>query len=141
MELTVIRHCREQFGVLIQRLDHRVIGGSQSTMFLLLGTGQVAHQFCGKFWMGAVTRHRQAPPTEGGGMAAGLAAAGQGSDPDLVFYGTVLALYQGPDIRPVTHEQRISRLEYATTFFLGVVEYATRGDVSHPAFRQAQRRS
>ncbi|MCY1188143.1 hypothetical protein D9M73_292110 [compost metagenome] len=74
-------------------------------------------------------------------MAAGLAAAGQGSDPDLVFYGTVLALHQSPDIRPVTHEQRISRLEYTPAFFLGVIEYAPRGDVSYPTFRQGQSRS
>ncbi len=74
-------------------------------------------------------------------MAAGLAAAGQGSDPDLVFYGTVLTLDQSPDIRPVTHKQRIARLEYATPFFLGVIEYATRGDVAYPAFRQGQSRS
>src|SRR5690606_36824259 len=107
-------------------------------MFLLPGTGQVGHQFCGKFWMGAVTRYRQAPATEGGGMGAGHAASGQGSDADFIFYGTILALYQGPDIRPVTHEQRISRLEYASSFFLGVVEDATRGDVSYPAFRQGQ---
>jgi len=90
-------------------------------MFLLPGTGQVGHQFCGKFWMGAVTRYRQAPATEGGGMAAGHAASGQGRDADFIFYCTILALYQGLDIRPVTHEQRISRLEYATSFFLGVV--------------------
>eukprot|EP01137_Pigoraptor_chileana_P021739 Opistho-2@85809 len=110
-------------------------------MFLLLGTGQIAHQFGGKFGMCAVARYRKAPTTEGGGMVAGLAAAGQGSDPDFVFYGTVLALHQGPDIRPVAHEQRITRLEYATAFFLGVIEHATRGDVSHPAFRQRQSRS
>src|SRR5450830_50307 len=141
VELTVVRHCREQFGILIQRLDNRVIGAYQGTMFLLLSTGQVANQLCSEFWMSAVSRYRQAPATESGCMGAGHASSGQGSDPDLVFYDTVLALHQGPDIRPVTHEQRISRLEYATSFFLGVVEYAARGDVAYPAFRQGQSRS
>ncbi|MNO97598.1 hypothetical protein D3C76_893140 [compost metagenome] len=139
--MTVVRHGREQLGILVQRLDHRVVGTHQGAVFLLLGAAQVAHQLCGELGVGAVARHRQAPATEGGRMGARLAAAGQGSDADLVLHDAVLALHQGPDIRPVTHEQRISRLEYTPAFFLGVIEYAPRGDVSYPTFRQGQSRS
>src|SRR5450830_676900 len=71
VELTVVRHRREQFGILIQQLDNRVIGAYQGAMFLRLSTGQVANQLCSEFWMGAVFFFNDAAATESGCMGAG----------------------------------------------------------------------
>ncbi|RMR96270.1 hypothetical protein ALP75_200287 [Pseudomonas syringae pv. actinidiae] len=139
MQLVVVRHCREQFGIVIKRLDHRVVRASQGAMLLLSGTGQVSHQLCRQLGVGAVSRNGKAPASECGSVGAVGSAAGQGGDADLAFYRAVRALHQRPDIRPVAHEQCVPRLEYAAPLFLGVVEYAARRNVADPAFRQGQR--
>src|SRR5690606_4955666 len=64
--------------------------------------------------------------------------AWQRHDADFALHRAVLALRQGPSIRPIPHENRIARLENAPRRLLIVAQHAGRGDFADPTLRERQ---
>ncbi len=102
--------------------------------------GQVHHEIGSQGGVLGVLRYRQLPTSQRRRVPAAGAAFGQRDHADLVLDGTVGAVGEIPRVRPVAHEDRVARLEYAARFFFTVVQHALGRNRVDPPCRHFQSR-